>query len=146
MVGKHARPAGARARTAQQLVEVVAVEDVVAQHQRAGAAVQELFANQKGLRQPIGTGLHRVLQANAPLAAVAQQLLETRRVLRRADDQNVANTRQHQRAERVVDHWLVIDRQQLLADRQCGGMQARARASGQDDALALRGSDRGCHV
>src|SRR6184192_2499395 len=57
-------------------------------------------------------------------------------VLRRADDEDVADTRQHQRAERVIDHRLVVHRQQLLADRQGGRMQPRAGPAGEDDALA----------
>ena len=46
--------------------------------------------------------------------SVAEQVGEALRILRRRDDENVANPRQHQRAERVVNHRLVLDRQQLL--------------------------------
>ncbi|GAO26334.1 hypothetical protein ALISP_6154 [Alicycliphilus sp. B1] len=102
----------------------------------AGTARQESLADQKGLRKPIGAGLHGVLQVHAPLAAVAQQLLEARRVLRRADEEDVADAREHQGAERVVDHGLVVHRQQLLADRQRGRVQPGAGAAGEDDALA----------
>jgi hypothetical protein len=105
-------------------VQVVAVENVVAQHQRTGAVANELLANDEGLRQAIGAGLHGVAEVHAPLAAVAQQLLKAWRVLRGADDEHVAYTRQHEGAERVVNHGLVIHRQQLLADGQCGGVQA----------------------
>jgi hypothetical protein len=42
---------------------------------------------------------------------------------------------EHQRGQRVVDHRLVVDRQQLLAHGLGQRMQARARAAGQDDAL-----------
>jgi hypothetical protein len=97
----------------------------------------EVFADQEGLGQAVGAGLHGVLQVQAPLAAVAQQLLKARRVLRRADDQDVADARQHQGAERVVDHRLVVHRQQLLADGQGGRVQAGAGAAGEDDAFAL---------
>ncbi len=58
-------------------------------------------------------------------------------VLRRRDDQHLADARQHQRGERVVDHRLVVDRQQLLADRVRDRVQARARTTGQDDAAAV---------
>ena len=34
----------------------------------------------------------------------------------RGDHQDVADARQHQRGQRIVDHRLVVDRQQLLAD------------------------------
>ena len=144
VIGEDGGAIGLLACGHQLLLQVMAVEDVVAQHQCAGCAVQELLADDEGLCQPIRAGLHGVLEIQAPLAPVAQQLLKARRVLRRADDEDVAHSAQHQRAERVVDHGLVIDRQQLLADRECGGVQARAGAAGKDDALALL--VRGMHV
>jgi hypothetical protein len=97
-------------------MQVVAVEDVVAQHQRARGAAYEAPAQDEGLRQAVGSGLHAVAQVQAPLRAVAQQGLEARRVLGRADDQDVADAGQHQRRQGVVDHRLVVDRQQLFAD------------------------------
>jgi hypothetical protein len=54
-------------------------------------------------------------------AAVAQQHFEARRVLRRGNDQHVADAGQHQRAQRVVDHRLVVHRQQLLATASVAG-------------------------
>ncbi|MNV81448.1 hypothetical protein D3C71_1751150 [compost metagenome] len=95
----------------------MAVEDVIAQYQRTGVRTDELFTQNKGLCQPVRTWLYLVLQVQAPLAAITQQLLKTGGILRRADDQNIANTGQHQGTERIVDHRLVIDRQQLLAHR-----------------------------
>jgi len=47
--------------------------------------------------------------------------------------QDLANAGQHQGRERVVDHRLVVDRQQLLADRPGDRVQACAAAAGQDD-------------
>src|ERR1019366_5364610 len=46
-----------------------------------------------------------------------------------------AQTGQHQRAERVIDHWFVVDRQQLLGDRTGNRMQACATAASQNDSL-----------
>ena len=136
MVGKDAGAFGTPVRIAQQFMEVVPIKNVVAQHQCARVGADELLANQKGLCQPIGAGLHRVLQVHAPGAAVAQQLLEAGRVLRRADDEHVAYAREHEGAERVVNHGLVVHRRQLLADGQRGGVQAGAGAAGEDDAFA----------
>lgn len=136
VVGEHAGAVGAGHGVSQQVVKVVAVEDVVAQYQRRGVVADEFLADQEGLRQTIRAWLDGVLQVQAPLAAVAQQLLETRRVLRRADDEHVANARQHQGAERVVDHGLVEHRQQLLADGERGRVQASAGTAGEDDAFA----------
>ena len=55
--------------------------------------------------------------------------------MRRRDDQDVSNPRQHQRRQRVVHHRLVVDRHELLADRPRQRMQPRPRAAGEDDAF-----------
>mgnify|MGYP000172639273 CR=1 FL=1 len=138
-VGEDGGAVAAGAGGAQAAGEVVAVEEVVAEHEGAGAVADEVFADDEGLGEAVGAGLDGVLQREAPLAAVAQQLLKAWRVLRGADDEDVADARQHEGAERVVDHGLVVHRQQLLADGQGGRVQARARAAGQDDAFALGG-------
>ena len=54
--------------------------------------------------------------------------------MRRRDHQHVADPGEHQGGERVVDHRLVVDRDQLLAHREGDRVQARAGAAGQDDA------------
>src|SRR5262249_45427577 len=46
--------------------------------------------------------------------------------------------REHERRERVVDHRLVVDGDELLADREREGPQARPGAAGEDDALQAR--------
>jgi hypothetical protein len=60
VVGEHAGARSAAVGVGQQLVEVVAVEDVVAQHQGAGCAADETLAEDEGLRQAVGAGLHGV--------------------------------------------------------------------------------------
>src|SRR3546814_15735519 len=49
------------------------------------------------------------------LTAITQEVLKGRRVVRRGDDQDLANTRQHQRGQRTVDHRLVIKGAELFA-------------------------------
>ena len=61
----------------QVACQVVAVEDVVAEDQRATAALDEVLADQEGLGQSLRCRLHRVVETEAPLAAVARQLPET---------------------------------------------------------------------
>ena len=139
VVGEDAGTFGAGRRTVEQVLQVVAVEDIVAQHQRARGAADKLAAEDERLRQAVRARLHAVTQVQAPAAAVTEQRLETRRVLRRADDEDVADAGEHQRAQRVVDHRLVIHRQQLLADGQCRRVQPGAGAAGKDDAFALHG-------
>ena len=111
MIGKNTCTLRAGIGTGQQLVEFMAVEDVVAEHQGGEIVADELFANDEGLGETIRAGLNGVLQIQAPARAVAEQLLETRCVLRCGDDQDVTDTSQHKGAERVVDHRLVVDRQ-----------------------------------
>ena len=86
--------------------------------------------------RPSGARLYRVLDVHAPLAAVAEQPLEEELLLRRVDDQHVADAGEHQHTERVIDHGLVVDWQQLLADAQGDRMQSRARTTRKNYPLA----------
>ena len=49
------------------------------------------------------------------------------KIRRRRDHEEVANAREHQRRERVVDHRLVVHGQQLLAHDERQRMQPRSR-------------------
>ena len=57
-------------------------------------------------------------------------MLEPGSVLGGGDDQDVLDPCKHQGGERVVDHGLVIDRQQLLAGDQGQGIESGAGSSG----------------
>ena len=76
----------------------MAVKNIVAKHQRAGTVGQKVLGDDECLRQAIGPLLHRIGQRNTPLTSVTQQLLKARRVLGRGDEQDVADTREQQRA------------------------------------------------
>ena len=52
--------------------QVVAMEQIVAQHQGGRCASQEGCADQEGLGQPIGAGLHRVVDLHPPGTAIPQ--------------------------------------------------------------------------
>ena len=119
----------------QVAAEAVAVEDVVAEHQRARLAGDELLADGEGLRQAVGARLLCIGQVHAVARAVPEQALEVGEVGRRGDDQDVADARQHEGAERVVDHGLVVDRQQLLGGHERERVQAGAGPAGEDDAF-----------
>ena len=106
--------------------QAVAVEDVVAEHQGARLAVNELLADGEGLRQAVGARLLGVGQVHAVARAVPEQALEVGQVGRGGDDQDVPDARQHEGAKRVVDHGLVVDRQQLLGGHERERVQARA--------------------
>ena len=117
----------------QLLAEAGAVEDVVAQHERGALVADVVGADDERLREAVGAGLHREGQVDAELRAVAEQAVEAVRLVRRGDDQHVADAGEHQRGERVVDHRLVVDRDQLLADALGDRVQSRAGPTGQDD-------------
>jgi hypothetical protein len=80
-VGEHGGAALPGAGGAQVLGHLVAVEDVVAQHQGGGRVADEIGADDEGLGQAVRAGLARRSPGSAPTAAVAEQLLEAGRVL-----------------------------------------------------------------
>lgn len=69
------------------------------------------------------------------MRTVAQQTTKGVLIVRRGDEKNFAEPRQHQRTERIVNHWLVVDRKQLFGYCASDGMQARAAAASQNDSL-----------
>ena len=126
---------GVRDRLAQVAAEAVAVENIVAKDHGAGIAANEVRPNQERLREPVRVRLPRVGQADAELAPIAKQALEARRIVRRGDDEDVADAREHERRERVVDHGLVVHGQQLLGRDPRERVQPRPGAPGEDDAF-----------
>ena len=119
----------------QMARQAVAVEDVVAEHERARLAGDEVLADGERLREAVRRGLLGVGEVHAEARAVAQQALEVGQVGRRGDDQDVLDARQHERGQRVVDHGLVVDRQQLLGGHERERVQTRAGPAGEDDAF-----------
>ena len=117
--------------------QAVAVEDVVAEHEGARLAGDELLADGERLRQAVRAGLLRVGQVHAVARAVPEQALEVGEVRRRGDDQDVPDARQHEGGQRVVDHGLVVDRQQLLGGHERERVQAGAGPAGEDDAFHI---------
>ena len=120
---------------AQVAPQAVAVEDVVAQHQRAAVAAHELLADDEGLRQAVRAGLLGVGQAHAVVRAVLEQTLEVRQVGGRRDDEDLADARHHEHRQRIVDHRLVVHRKQLLRRHRGERVQARAGTPRQYDAF-----------
>jgi hypothetical protein len=114
-VGEHPA-AGDRAVGREGPPEPGAVEDVVAEHEGDGLVADEVRADDEGLGQPLGARLDGVLEGDAQVGAVTEEVPELRLVLRSRDHQDLADAGHHQRGERVVDHRLVVDRHDLLAD------------------------------
>ena len=122
-------------RLTQHGAEAVAIEDVVAEDQADIAVTDKRLADQEGLSQAIGRRLFRIVQLDAKIAAVTQQLAEVWQILRRGDDQHLADTGQHQHRQGVIDHRLVVDGQQLLGHAPGNGVQAGAGAARENDAF-----------
>ena len=120
----------------QLLLQVVAVEDVVPSTSAQGSDPInsspriKACANRPDLAAPC-TAKFRPHWLPSPSSC------SKRGILRRADDQNIANPRQHQGAERVVDHRLIIDGQQLLAHRHGDWIETGARTTGQNNAFTF---------
>ena len=114
MIGEHGCAALARRRAPKLLAQARAVKDVVAEHQHRRTAGDELLADDESLRQPVGLGLRGVFDPDAPFRAVAEQAAEHRQVVRRRDDEDVADPGQHDDRQRIVDHRLVVDGDELL--------------------------------
>src|SRR6266404_6874849 len=130
-----------RRRPLKRRREAIAIKDIVAQHQRHTVVANEVAPDQESLRQPLGPRLLGVTQRHAPLPAIPEQPLEPATLRRRRDDQDVANVRQHQCRQRVIDHRLIVDRQQLLAYRQGNWIEACAGTAGEYDSLHSCGSE-----
>ena len=122
-------------RHGEHPLKPVPVEDVVAEHQRHPVIADEVAADHEGLRESLRPGLLRIRQREAERRSVAEQLPEVRQVVGRGDHEDVAHPRQHQRRQWVVDHRLVVDRQELLRQRERHGVQPRPGAAGQHDSL-----------
>ena len=70
----------------------------------------------KACASPSGSGLPAYWKSNAPLAPSPSRRWNCGWSSRRGDDQDLADAGEHQRRQRIIDHRLVVDRQQLLAD------------------------------
>src|SRR6185312_4750702 len=136
MMRKDRGTAGSRLGALQHHRQIVAEEQIVAQHQRRRATADEMLADEERLRQPLGLRLRRKAEVEAPSRSPREQPLEQRQIVRRRDDEDVAYAAAHQRRQRIVDHRLVVDRQQLLADRRRRRHQSRPGPTGENNALA----------
>jgi hypothetical protein len=133
-------------RPIERAHDIVAVEDVVAEDQADRRVADEVGADEERLCDPGRVRLLAVRQPQADVAAVFEQPLDHRQVARCADDQDVADPGQHQRREWIVDRRLVVDRQQLLADRPRQRVEAGGGAASENDSLQCSMSDVGCWI
>src|SRR5437867_4455088 len=108
-IGKNACSGWLRTCPRHALSEVMAVENVVAEHQGATRGTDEISAYQEGLRDSFRARLSSILKVKSENCAIAQELLESGQIFWSRDNQDVPYSRQHERGKRVVDHRLVVD-------------------------------------
>ena len=113
-------------RFVQQFFKACATEDVVSKNQTCGVVSDKLLTDDECLCQSVRTRLLRVLEVDSQFAAVAQQSAESRQVVRCRYDEYVADARLHERRDRIINHRLVENRKQLLADSFCNRVEACA--------------------
>src|SRR5699024_1425881 len=89
----------------------------------------------KRLSQAVRAGLDGVTEIQTKAATVTEQTLKRGLIFSGGDDQYVLNTRQHKHGKRIVDHRLVVNRQQLLGYTHCRWVKAGAAAAGQNYAF-----------
>ena len=76
--------------------EALAVEDVVAEDQAHVVTADEIASEDERLGQALGTRLLDIAEADAEVAAVAEETAEGGQVLGRGDDEDVADAGQHE--------------------------------------------------
>ena len=113
-IGEDRCPALAGRCPLERFAKPLPEEDVVAEDQRDAILADEVPADQERLRKPAGRGLLGVGKRDAEVTAVAEQAAIIGQVGRRRDDQDVADARRAQLTDRMIDHRLAADRQQVL--------------------------------
>ena len=95
LIGEYGGAVGLGGGLLQGLGEGLAIEDVVAQYEADVVAADKFFADDEGLGKAVWAGLYGVLQADAEVAAVAEQAAEGGVVFGGGDDEDVADAGEH---------------------------------------------------
>jgi hypothetical protein len=90
------------------------LENVVAQNDSDGAAVNEIFGQAQGLGDAAGFILNLVGEAALEIAAGAEQVDHVAHVFRARNNQNLVNAGANQFFDRDIDHGLWPNRQKML--------------------------------
>src|ERR1019366_525390 len=88
----------------------------------------------KACARPSGLGWTAYVRLMSQ-ADPSEEVLELGEVARSGDDQDLADAGKHQRRKRVVDHRLVVNRHELLADSAGDRVKSCPGAPGEDDSL-----------
>src|SRR5437762_1101383 len=110
-------------------------EDVIAEHKCNAIVADKVLTDEECLRETLRSWLACIRQLNTPLRAVTKQPFKLAQILRSRDDQDLPDSGEHQRGQRVVDHRFVVDRQELLADTERNRVEPRPAAACKNDAF-----------
>ena len=138
LIAEYRRTLGDCRMLLQHRGETLAVEYVVPENQTYRGIRDERRPDEEGLRETLRSRLHGVAQIDAELTTIAEHSLKGWLIFRRGYDENVSNPGQHEHGQRVVDHRLVVDGEELLTHAQGERVQARALSTRQDDAFHMR--------
>ena len=119
------------------MIKAVAVEDIIPQDHGTAVIPDKITPDGEGLGQPFRFFLHGIGDVHAEGSPVPEQLPDTGCVSRGADDENITNPRQHQSAEGIVDHGLIIDRQKLLARNKRKGIEPCSGSPGKQNSFHM---------
>ena len=115
-IAENGRSGGLSGGMLQLLCQALGKEDVVAENQADGLFADEICTDDESLGKTIRAGLNFVVEADAPLGTVFEQIFEGGLVFGGGDYQNVFDSGQHQGRQGVENHRFVVYRHELLAD------------------------------
>ena len=92
------------------------MEDIISENKTSTIVSDEFFTYGKRLCESIGRGLFGILKMHAIVGAIPEESFESGEVKGRRNDENLPNSREHEHRDGIIDHGLIIDRHELLAD------------------------------
>ena len=117
----------------------VVLEDVVAEHDADPVAVGEIFAQSQRVGDPAFAVLIRIVDVlEAEVFSIPEQSQEVARRVPAGNEHDLFETGAAQRFERIVDHRLVVHRQQMLVRHLGERTKSSSEAAREDDALHAR--------
>ena len=114
----------------QSFLQSMSCEDIIAENHGNCIITDKFLADDKCLSKSVRAWLYGVSKVYAKLMSVTKKFLETGSILRRRDDQDIADSCVHQYRHGIVDHWFIIDWQKLFGCYHCKRIKACARTAG----------------
>ena len=111
------------------------MENIVPQHQTYAIVANKFLADDKRLRKTVRRGLLRIFEVHAIVRSIAKKPLERRQIRGRRDNEDVPDPRQHEHADGIIHHGLVVNGQELLTHTLGDRIQPRAGAAGEHNAF-----------